>query len=805
MHGPSLKSTSGTYRHPVHGRVAPSVTSILAGGGGGLETPATRTGTSLHQAFELQVWGRSVAGIDSSFTQRVEQFLRTYSPTVLATEQTVWGGAVPLEYAGTLDLRCRILDVEVVIDLKTGTSDVPAWAALQVAAYASATEILSEDDAHPVGFAPFGAILHVPHGSTNWELLWVNVEYAREQFEHRLTGAGNRRLDRRSAFRPEHRVLASIRAAATSATPVTPVAVESASQKTRRAALALAEVGDFGPALKMLDRIPDDGTWADAVIDIASELLVQGRTQESVQLVAYRLDRYTSGPALARLLNQAPTQEARSVVQSHLQSVYHRGDLGLIARSGDVAGAFGAAASLAPRQLRARAYSDLLSTCARHHDPTRTPSEFVIEAASRIPDAADRAIALVSTLSRRSWGWLYGHEDQQAVVDLVVETTSGLDDPATRVAVHSELLSHDVLDAPSAQSVVEDILSDTRHADPASRVAALKELLATGVLEGWSVHLVVHEILADAPRLGTGIREEHLSEVLESDFPSTWRDRSAIDFLVQAQAPGWEALSHVDAHLEDLSFEQAAAMLGAFAAGRGYRDALAEWAVENAERLDVPSILRAIADHMGAPPRDAFLAQVARDFAGTSPEDALDLASGIHQSDVRREAIASIGRTVLRKGDTATAMDVAALLHRIPGSSHLVYELGWTASMGLDLGLAVGFAQFIQTPARRADFLRTLADQLRRNTPEELTHDTLDELAEDTLDDLGDASDEPGLIAVIDVSDSRSKYLDFHDEDFAPYLDDLADRLSTVDFLPEDVRRVVADWRQHRSTLDSDR
>ena len=91
--GPLVLNAQGErqYRHPVHGRTAPSVTQILVGQPRGAQSEAMRLGTDLHRTFEQLLGGNPGSADEEGFSRRVNEFLEVYEPDVLATEQTLWG------------------------------------------------------------------------------------------------------------------------------------------------------------------------------------------------------------------------------------------------------------------------------------------------------------------------------------------------------------------------------------------------------------------------------------------------------------------------------------------------------------------------------------------------------------------------------------------------------------------------------------------------------------------------------------------------------------------------------------------
>jgi len=128
-----------------------------------------------------------------AYDVRLAHFFETYVTSVTASEQVLWGGTKPYEFAGTADLRIKVHNVNVVIDLKTGTKAPPAHSLLQVAAYARANQwLVDTETVQAIEPAEHAAILHMPNGQEYWELIWVHVEAAYERFIQWHTDEFNR-------------------------------------------------------------------------------------------------------------------------------------------------------------------------------------------------------------------------------------------------------------------------------------------------------------------------------------------------------------------------------------------------------------------------------------------------------------------------------------------------------------------------------------------------------------------------------------------------------------------------------------
>ena len=106
---------------------------------------AARRGTEVHALGEQLVHGRQVEVPDelSGHVESYVRFLDRWQPDPILTEVTVYHRQY--DYAGTLDLICKMDGATWLLDLKTGRSGVYGETALQLAAYRYAEKYLDRD------------------------------------------------------------------------------------------------------------------------------------------------------------------------------------------------------------------------------------------------------------------------------------------------------------------------------------------------------------------------------------------------------------------------------------------------------------------------------------------------------------------------------------------------------------------------------------------------------------------------------------------------------------------------------------
>ena len=182
------------YEHPLTKRKARSVTSIITRSpSSDFDSAAMNLGRKLHANLEDFAADWPQIPNPEEYDVRLAHFFETYVTSVTASEQVLWGGTKPYEFAGTADLRIKVHNVDVVIDLKTGIKAPPAHSLLQVAAYARANEwLVDSKTVQEIEPAEHAAILHMPNGQDYWELIWVDVEAAYERFIQWHTDEFNR-------------------------------------------------------------------------------------------------------------------------------------------------------------------------------------------------------------------------------------------------------------------------------------------------------------------------------------------------------------------------------------------------------------------------------------------------------------------------------------------------------------------------------------------------------------------------------------------------------------------------------------
>lgn len=106
---------------------------------------AARRGTEVHALGEQLVHGQQVE-VPDELTGHVDayvRFLDQWQPEPILTEVTVYH--TQYEYAGTLDLVCKMNGATWLLDLKTGRSGVYGETALQLSAYRYAEKYLNPD------------------------------------------------------------------------------------------------------------------------------------------------------------------------------------------------------------------------------------------------------------------------------------------------------------------------------------------------------------------------------------------------------------------------------------------------------------------------------------------------------------------------------------------------------------------------------------------------------------------------------------------------------------------------------------
>ena len=128
------------HLYKVNGRVIPSVTQILNHNKQNFykDNGADITGTIVHKLLEDYDNGKNVDFYGEEYLTYLEQykaFKEDYEPSWDHIERRVYDEF--MEYCGTVDRAGFFKNKRVVLDIKTGSS-VPAWAALQTAAYANA-------------------------------------------------------------------------------------------------------------------------------------------------------------------------------------------------------------------------------------------------------------------------------------------------------------------------------------------------------------------------------------------------------------------------------------------------------------------------------------------------------------------------------------------------------------------------------------------------------------------------------------------------------------------------------------------
>ena len=182
------------YQHPLTTRKARSVTSIITRSpSSDFDSAAMNLGRQLHANLEGFATAWPNIPNPEAYDVRLAHFFETYVTSVTASEQVLWGGTRPHEFAGTADLRIKVHNVDVVIDLKTGIKAPPAHSVLQVAAYARANQwLVDTETVQAIEPAEHAAILHLPNGENYWELIWVDVEAAYERFIQWHTDEFNR-------------------------------------------------------------------------------------------------------------------------------------------------------------------------------------------------------------------------------------------------------------------------------------------------------------------------------------------------------------------------------------------------------------------------------------------------------------------------------------------------------------------------------------------------------------------------------------------------------------------------------------
>ena len=330
------------------------------------------------------------------------------------------------------------------MDLKTGAGEVPAWAALQVAAYAMASEAIGTNWSESLEPARFSAVLHVPMGSDWWELQWVDVPAGWAAFEERLLGVSRHRLDRRRLFRPEHRVLAEmrrVREGDIASRFGTGRPLLGSGHQQRSHALRLAAEAQWPEAARVVDEIAEDDTWRATVIDLARMAAAGSELRFAAGLLVSRLDRRDRALEIARLVDGDRAADIRApgsdpLTAELLRLVEAEGDLGYLIDLGEYTSALMIAARLSDAGPRTRWLGEVLvaSSCQAAQPRIADALSLAVE----IPNDGDRALALVRLLQevpRESPPESLAH-----LVDAVIDATPSLE-TAERVEAFTALLA----------------------------------------------------------------------------------------------------------------------------------------------------------------------------------------------------------------------------------------------------------------------------------------------------------------------------------------------------------------------------
>lgn len=139
---------------------------------------AADIGTMVHDYFELYARGEAPKRVHpdiADFVPHIAEFHDRYQPEYLHLEDTVV--STTHKYAGSFDFLARINGETVMGDLKTTRSGVYESVALQLAAYAHADKIVTQDGEHlDLPHIDAGACLHVrPEG---WKLVPARIDAA---------------------------------------------------------------------------------------------------------------------------------------------------------------------------------------------------------------------------------------------------------------------------------------------------------------------------------------------------------------------------------------------------------------------------------------------------------------------------------------------------------------------------------------------------------------------------------------------------------------------------------------------------
>ncbi len=122
---------------------------------------AADVGTTVHKAVEALVAGHEplVSEEEVPFLVQFAKFVEAFKPEILVSEGTIFNRQY--NYAGTLDLICRIDGLNWLIDTKSGKGVYPEYA-MQVAAYARGEFIGHQDGMEePLPIIDKGAVLHL--------------------------------------------------------------------------------------------------------------------------------------------------------------------------------------------------------------------------------------------------------------------------------------------------------------------------------------------------------------------------------------------------------------------------------------------------------------------------------------------------------------------------------------------------------------------------------------------------------------------------------------------------------------------
>ncbi|WP_189056038.1 hypothetical protein [Longimycelium tulufanense] len=134
------------------------------------------TGTAVHDLFERIARGEHVGRVSPEiepYRRYLVDFHDRYQPRYHFVEDTVWSDRH--RYAGSFDFLGDIEEKTVLGDLKTTRSGIHAEVALQLAAYAHADRIITQNGASvDIPEVTGGVVLHVrPEG---WSLVPVRID-----------------------------------------------------------------------------------------------------------------------------------------------------------------------------------------------------------------------------------------------------------------------------------------------------------------------------------------------------------------------------------------------------------------------------------------------------------------------------------------------------------------------------------------------------------------------------------------------------------------------------------------------------